>query len=846
MMTVVFIVAIFIQLRHVAAASYEPANLLSKSKLQSQPAANIYEGKDLTVMDDVLRSLLPENETLVRVISDYMKIYMLQKGITSRDDYGIPESSNCTISLDKSSISRFRHEVWYNEWNFVSLHLTFPDGIEVQSTRDVVGPFVWIWTFFGNKGALEFLSWPIEFGIWSMGFLNAYSGDLPNFKLNVTGNCSNLVVGEDDTNYAISVALKDAVDKIIVLSEMYGPSFWCFKTRIFINPDFIYYMCLHMVCPVEALKYQCCSYFFDPNTQKRDVSCPGKGKNNLTFTYDVLWWVFPTVLAVLLFAFSPLLLMNMACRVCKLTESFNVKVTASDKSYEEIHDEVGNESEGDEELVFYSEQKVVTIFSTFFQPIGRRLMGHGRKVSVVFRVLVPIFSLSIIVLQIILDWIFLRDFVIEGVQKGVPMGFRSMIAGFHDSKRNFLRFVGGPYIASGLYLFITCLFLALPADLSLFLERGLKNTHDVPTSAIQFDFRSIERLGSVSFCNINGYRKIYKLFLAQFFMLINVQFWKEAIEMQRQRWNKVEVQRRYILVLPYVLICVMELFACFLYYGLPILPFTVTVIRAYCGHLLKLVKNYRLAIFRYIGFVLLIIVTAAVLFFVYMFCTIFLDACLFFSRVCIFTYTGIIVYPKISYGYLIFVFTIFYYLWDSVKEYSEQYQRLLKIVIRVCKALEKAERGQRLVVSQNGTEGISRDIFEHVIEQYCPRRKQVFVSLLKVIIIIVILGLSVNLLMKTDQFKELHVVMHVGTALFICAFPKIIGSMCSSSDRRIKSKRRVQKVMKSVRDYLGYIPANYECGDEVDDSDTPLLRYPLVPVRHDYLPLNFGNADSHE
>ncbi|KAK3585210.1 hypothetical protein CHS0354_027503 [Potamilus streckersoni] len=256
--------------------------------------------------------------------------------------------------------------------------------------------------------------------------------------------------------------------------------------------------------------------------------------------------------------------------------------------------------------------------------------------------------------------VYLRDFVIEGVQKGVPMGFRSMIAGFDDSKHNYLRFVGGPYIACGLYLCITGMFLTLPSDLSLLFERKLKDPHKSPTSAMELDFRSIERLGSVRFCNSKGYNQIYRFFLAQFYMLINIKFWKKAIEMQRQRWNQVQVQVRCILFLPYVLVCVMELIACFRYYGLPILPFTISVIRAYCGYLLTLVKNYRLRIVRYIGFVFLFIVMAAVLFFVYMFCTIFLDACLFLSRVCFFTFTGIVVYPKLSYGYLIFFFTIIY------------------------------------------------------------------------------------------------------------------------------------------------------------------------------------------
>ncbi|KAK3611328.1 hypothetical protein CHS0354_029979 [Potamilus streckersoni] len=808
MLTVVPLYAVFIQVRLVASASQVTASKLSEYESQPSLAASVVKDYDLIRADDFLSYFLPKNVNSMPLVRDYLKQYMLHEDITSTGANIISVPLDCTLSLSKSSISIFRHYVWRNEWNFVSLHLTFPAEIEVIGTEDVVGPLHWIWTFYGNKGALEFLSWPIEFGIWSMGILNEYSGELPNFRLDAKGNCSNLIVGENKTNYAISIALKEAADEITNVSEIYGPSFWCFKRRIFINPDFIYTMCLHMVCPVEALKYQCCSNFFNVVTQKREVNCPGK--NLLTFEYDVLWWIFPTVVASLLFAFSPLLLMNMGCRVCKLTESFQVKAIASDKSYEEINDTDVKQYQSETRWVFYTEQKAVTIFSSLFLPIGRYLMGHGRKVSIIFRVLVPISSLSIIGLQIILDWVYLRDFVIEGVQKGVPMGFRSMIAGFDDSKHNFLCFVGGPYIACGLYIFITSIFMALPLDLSVFLEKGLKDTHDVPTSAIRLDFRSIERLGSVRFCKRKGYSKLYKLFLSQFYMLINIKFWKEAIEMQRRRWNQFQGQGRCILFLPYIIMCVLELSYCFLYYGLPILSFIVTVIRAYSGYLLTLVKDYRLRIFRYMGFVFLFIEMVAVFFVVYMFCTIFLDACLFFSRVCIFTYTGIIVYPKMSYGYLVFTATIIYYLWETAREYSEIYQRLLRVVIRVCETLEKAERGRFLLASQNGSEGIRLGIFEYVIERHCPRRKQILVSLLKVTIILVIVGLSVNLLMKTDKFKELHVVMNVSTTLFICAFPKILKSMCSSSNQRITSKRHRQDIMNIVEDYLGYIPANSE------------------------------------
>ncbi|KAL3873350.1 hypothetical protein ACJMK2_036481 [Sinanodonta woodiana] len=791
--------------------------------------------------DRSLHGVVLDDPHRVPYIPRHLKNSILHQESANNSELHRYGTSDCNINLTKEAIAKFRHEIWYNDWNFVSLHLTLQTNNTLNGKQFVVGPSVWIWTFSGKKGALPFLSWPIEFGIWSMGFLNMHSGDLKNFKLEVEGNCTNLVVGDSETNFAISNALKQSADEIRKLDEMYGHSLWCYKERIYITPHFVYQMCLHMVCPVEALKYRCCAYRYNTSSQKREVTC----RVDYIFTYDDLWWIIPTVFATLLFAISPLILMKMASRICKLTESFRVKGIASDKAYEQISDGDWAQSKGGNGWIFYTDKNVVTLFSSLFLPMCQHLMRHGRKVSIIARVLIPIFSLSIVVLQIILDWIYLRSFVLEGVQKGVPMGFRSMIAGFNDSKQNFLRFVGGPFIACGLYLFITAISLALPRDLSRFLEKGLINIRYVPTSAIRLDFQSIERLGSVTFCNKMGYNKIYRFLLAQFYMLINKQFWKEAIEMQRQRWNKFNVRCRHIFVMPYVLICVMELFACFLYYGLPILPFTVTIIRAYCGHLLKLVNSYKLTIFRYNGYLLLVMVTIAVLFFVYMFCTIFLDACLFFSRVCIFTTTGIIIYPKTSYGYLIFDFTIIYYLWDSVKEYSEKYQRLLKTVIRICNLLQQYNRGKPLVISHKRMKGVRKDIFEHVIERHCPYRKQVFVSLVKVTVILVILGLYLNLLVKTDTIKDLHVVMHVGTALFICAFPKICRSMCCGYNHRIKSRRERDKILKTVRAYMGYIPGNYASGYESDKSDASLAGCNLVPECNDTLPLNFATANDY-
>lgn len=712
------------------------------------------------------------------------------------------DEAECVLKLRPKCVDKFRHVVYYSEASFVYLQLFNDTDVSITGGKEVVGANLWVWTFYGKEGGLEFLNWPMEFGIWSLGLLTSFVVKKPQKMLLMRkeGNCTNLEVGVEKDDEIISNALKSLGEEMMNFDrEKYGPSFYCYKTRKYIHPEFAYVLCKHIVCPVEALRYNCCRYYFNTTIQNRTISCTSE-----SFEYELFSWVLPTVASVILFALSPLVLMYVCHSVAdgkqlerRLQRQFKAN-TDSD-----------SDTQGDEKIILLNEHHQVTLSKTLFAPIKQCCVklnsSASRPCKRLYRVLLPIFSLTIIGLQVFLDYFFLHDFVLTSLSKGVPMGFRSVIAGYRGSKTNFLPYLGGPFVAVSIYLFITSFMLLLPASVSGLLLTGIQgNEVDESKSPLMLKLCSVEHLGSKVIRHTRGFYKLYCIFSAHFFMLINTNFWKHAFSVQLERWKRINICTCMLFLLPpYFIFCVLELILCVAFYGFPIVSFGFLIVKAYCGRLLGYQTRQRL-FFRILRFFLTIITTACVVYFLFMFCTIFMDAILFFSRVAMFTFTGIVIYPKVSYGYIIFAFTVVYYIWQSVQDYALIYHRLLKDTIGVTDKLQRANDSRKLVVKVGDFKGITESLFEHVIERHYPRRKQVFISALKVTIVLTVLGLLINTLIETDGFRELHVIMHVGTALFICALPQICRSMCRGTGNKFRQKRFRRELEESINTFIGY------------------------------------------
>lgn len=724
-----------------------------------------------------------------------------------------PKSGECELELCEKCISKFRHVVYYSEAAFVYLKLLPSDGVGIRGENSVVGENIWIWTFYGKDGGLQFLRWPMEFGIWSMGLLTSYVIKDPMHMVlkSKSGNCSNLKVGSIKDDYTISTALLNltlTINKVTGTDDKYGASFFCYNKRMYITSEFIYVLCKHIVCPLEALQYHCCNYYYNTTYGYRTIGCRKE-----EFRYDPVSWILPTFVSVLLFLVCPLLLLNIA-------NNFDMKDNQSKMQHS--MDVTGNYENRERdikisknEFIFLNDTYHTTLSGTIFQPIRnccRCMLSKNPSIcqSIIKRLIRsfwPFLSLSFIAIQIALDYFYLYTFVLTSIQKGVPLGFRSMLAGYEDSRESFLPYLGGPYCALGVYLLITFMMLGVPTSVSRLLSTGLPTADpSEDLSPLRLKLSSIESYGSLRIRRKRGFDKIYCFLLSQFYLLINSKFWIHALTVQYRRWVRFYNFSRYFLLLfpVYFCFCLVEIVLCLVCYGCPIISFGFIIIKAYCG-LLWNQKERRSCLPRVFFALSALISVASIIFFFFILCTIFMDACVFITRVVTFTFTGIVVYPKVSYGYIIFTFTVIYYIMQSLHDFSSKYQTLLKETISVCEQRQRANDVNKLVAKMDGFKGVSIILFERVIEEHCPKRKQVFLSFVKVCLILTLLGISINVLIETDGFRELHVVMHVGTALFICALPQIVKSTCMNLTEKYRRKRFRKELDKTVRHYYGYL-----------------------------------------
>ncbi|XP_052764701.1 uncharacterized protein LOC128206349 [Mya arenaria] len=149
----------------------------------------------------------------------------------------LTDTKECEMKVHYRTLNAFVHLIGRYESNYVFLGLqpSKGSGITIRSNPDVVDGNTWIWTFKGKDGAVEFLRWPVEFGVWSIGML--YQSVLqkpivPSVVLTrVSGDCSNLTVGNVKDDLVISKALN-----AITLGLMsnysdgakFGASFFCY------------------------------------------------------------------------------------------------------------------------------------------------------------------------------------------------------------------------------------------------------------------------------------------------------------------------------------------------------------------------------------------------------------------------------------------------------------------------------------------------------------------------------------------------------------------------------------------------------------------------------------------
>lgn len=763
--------------------------------------------------------------------SDYSNIHPY------RDKYTL--DNECKIAFTAESKEYFTYKVAKFKYRFVNLRFHFCNySSTIQFTRCAIQPLEWVWTFGGARGGKQYLEWPAEYETLSLGMLRTFTSLPLHVNITVEGKCDNkIVIGEKNTTERFALAFADFFHELAMWKDQYNNSFWCFKTRIYIDSYFLYQLCKHVICPIETIGYKCCKQIFDVNTRNTTIECPGN-----SFKFGSVWWICPFVIGVILYLYFALVIGWILSNVYRHLDG-----KGDDNRFMDIDPDVKQsllpsettpliqESENCEIAWIY--HNPITVFSILASPIRRCFLFHPITTSRIIRCLSAISSLAVISVKVFVHFIYHRDFIIESVKMGAPKDFLSVIAGYELSKDNFLRYLGGPYNALTTYIVCLLIFISVPRDLAEFLETGLPVRNSETVSPLWMDLRLRERFGSRRvLSNYGGYAKIHQTMLANIFALLNPCFWGYIISLQLARFriftarmNQSYLKIIFVIVVGifYFLVCIIEVLLTIVCFGLPTVFAITTVFKAYIKSLYIWLSDK-----GSVGTCILIVsfpcVLAMLLITVYMFSIIFVDSFIFIAKVAIFTYTGLFVNPSYTEGWVIFGITVTMYIYESIHAVNDTYEQLFLQTKKVCKRKGKKLRIMcHLYKKEVEGAGIPVDLYKYIVHTLKPIRIEVFVSIIKICIIIFGLYISLGILVNFDGFQELNVVTQTATTIFVSFVPKILKRMCSLNTRRTILRMR-RKIDELVDSYLVYKGINM---DQENILERPLSeRYPTYDI----------------
>ncbi|XP_062585944.1 uncharacterized protein LOC134247628 [Saccostrea cucullata] len=702
--------------------------------------------------------------------------------------------SECWFSVSESTQKRFLHEVAQNSYSLVNFVLRFENvsSKQINETRCVIQGNKWTWTFPGPKGSRQYLNWPLGYRVWSLGLLDVNTLEHFSVPLSVHGNCQ-IQYGANETTQRISLALANLTDYLVSytkdgdvngMAEYYNQSYWCYRERIFIKSHALYLLCLNVICPVEAMGYRCCRWKWNFLAKTRILECSGT-----YLKYRKIGWKLPFVLGLVLYMYFPLILVWFLKYVHEITfrgsSSYHVfrNFSISDM---EGHIQV---AENKESWIFYNPVHIGTIITDAFNCCCVKCpIWTSRIVRITFFFV----SISIIALKVLLHGLMQYNDIVASVKKGVPKDFQSMLAGYELSSKNFLRVFGGPFVACLLYAVCFILSTCVPSDLATFLAKGLVENKNEVESPLKINAFVRVKFGAMkTTAPVNGYEKIFRVFLSQFFMVLNPSFWKFAVITQIRRWNKYSLNawrksafigRIFLFIAPlYVLFSVLELALCLLLHGIPLISFIMTIARAY------VIEPWRdLDISVPLKVICRLFAFCFVAFSNYMFSIIFVDSFVFICGVFVYTYTGLFAHPEVTYGYLIFSFTVLIYMFDSFNDISKYYDNIFMHTRKICKKIHKYGQypDTALFKREEECKGIPKDLFFLIVKKYRPIRQQVFISLLKLSVIVLVLYISVDLLLEFSASKNLSLLTQAAATIIVCLVPKVLGDSCYMFKKR--------------------------------------------------------------
>ena len=764
---------------------YKTKNKAEKNKLSNESDV---------VRDDNMPLRLTRTETE----PESLKVDDTSKDVWLSLRKGLFKNDTCELAVRKGSEYNFSSLVLKHKYNFVHLKLTFRN-FNVAEDKLVILYNRWVWTYDGQDGGYQLLFLPNDYGYLSFGLLWSYTLVEPlSIEINGSGNCNNLTGGLN-ADQKIGDALGQMTSKIAAVDDMYNSSYWCYSKRIRLTSGALFHACENSVCTVQTFEYNCCKYHVDPLSKERHVKC-----HLQHFRFGILWWLIPIHIGELLLAYYPLLLTFIGSKITSSPKYRKWKRV----ELEEVAS--SNESETVEFVHVLEHKPPVSFMASLCEPCLNCNLGSCIVIRLL-RIFFIIFPLFLTSTRVFLDYMYARDLVRAAVKQGALLGFSTMIGDVTSAQYYFLWFFGGPYVALPCYLVFGCLMAGVPNNLEALLERGMTDFRGQIYVFLTLKTETKAALAGIQLRNTTGFKRIHKVVKSQVLMLLNRKFWKQTFKFFINRYKRIVCPVLFgyrfgkLLCLPvtllYVVFSVTETVLTCSYFAFPVISCFFIFLTAYIRTILGFL-NVRSGMKKLLAYFLIVIFSLLFSFTWYMYCLIFFDAFWFLTKIAMFTYSGLIAFPRLSDGYITLAFMTMYYIVESLKSFGEKYQDLLIASIKACKQVDDElfqQYGERRVVSDDG---IPVTLWNRIIECHTPKRVQIAYTLFQLCLITLILAISVKLLYTFDRIRDLSLISHVFTALVICSLPKIVKSMCAEKMPYHKQKRLVQRIKETVHDYI--------------------------------------------
>ena len=675
-----------------------------------------------------------------------------KRNISEHLDNIVEITEECKLEISEKSKYVFQTTLKKTKPHFVQFHINIHGG-HVNKTSDVFQPGRWYWTHGGPTSTpYQFLSWTIEYGLYSFGLLDYKTALVPYVDLLVDGHC-NLTLGTEDTSKLITNALIPVItfDAGPDQPIKYKESYYCYlAVREELINTVRYYASVYILYPIILISYKCCFVLYNFTTGTFGSDCSKEFSEFAEWT-DV--YIINMILGFIITAYSPLILFKIFVWFCRYD---NLTDNDIDKGNE--HGNLINES--DEEVRILHENWMFANGNasfTFVDALNYQVSGLKKQrpifISRLRRLIYLLLAPSMIYIKLYMysrgigvwkesDRITITDLV----DVGMPFAFMTFLASTSNRNKVFAPAFGGPVGLSIAYFALGFIYIVLPKYFVKIMDNGLPNSdilatyansnvenggtssfHKPKTTPLYFGTKDIILLSQI---NVNsddlkpGSTKYVTVMRCSFYMLFTKTFWRQVLQIQIERISYIlNRMPQFVCFLGvvffpiYIVVCVIETMICILYFGLPFVFIFVSMLRSAMTMIPYLRENYKMFSYffsiRYTRCLGNITIFISILLFAYCIFLLIVTSFKFITVLITYCFLAILLYPSNSFGRVFLSVIIIYYILRQLKNFSYIYSRLFLTAVAISKRISETHNH---VTCSDGHLFISNTVFEEIGE----------------------------------------------------------------------------------------------------------------------------------